>query len=76
MGTFGVALGKRQPYKPTSNSNLYVRPSRYTKEFMDKEKYFTLSHFNPSYRKALGYLGSHSGRSDDKIKNAGLTPCF
>ena len=54
----------------------YVRPSRYTKEFMDKEKYFTLSHFNPSYRKALGYLGSHSGRSDDKIKNAGLTPVF
>lgn len=23
----------------------YVRPSRYTKEFMDKEELFTLSHF-------------------------------
>lgn len=35
----------------------YVRPSRYTKEFMDKEACFTLSHSPEQYRKALGYLG-------------------
>lgn len=54
----------------------YVRPSRYTKEFMDKEACFTLSHFPEQYRKALGYLGSRSGRNGDKIKAAGLTPVF
>ena len=54
----------------------YVRPSRYSKEFMDKEELFTLSHFPEQYRKALGYLGSHSGRDDNKAKAAGLTPVF
>lgn len=54
----------------------YVRPGRYTKNFMDKEEYFTLSRFDPSYKKSLGYLGSHSGRDGDKAKAAGLTPVF
>ncbi|MGN1235396.1 MAG: flavin reductase family protein, partial [Christensenellaceae bacterium] len=54
----------------------YVRPQRYTKEFMDREELFTLSAFDPSYKKALGYLGSHSGRDGDKIQEAGLTPLF
>lgn len=54
----------------------YVRPSRYTKEFLDREECFTLSHFPTEFRKALGYLGSHSGRDEDKIKAAGLTPIF
>ena len=54
----------------------FVRPSRYTKEFMDSEEYFTLSHFPASMKKALGYIGSHSGRDGDKAKDAGLTPVF
>ncbi|MDD7009348.1 MAG: flavin reductase family protein [Bullifex sp.] len=54
----------------------YVRPSRYTKVFMDSEEYFTLSHFPEEYRKALNYLGSHSGRSENKVQTAGLTPVF
>lgn len=54
----------------------YVRPGRYTKTFVDKEEYFTLSCFDESYRKVLGYLGSHSGRDGDKAKAAGLTPVF
>lgn len=54
----------------------YVRPGRYTKELADKEELFTLSHFPNEYRKALGYLGTHSGRDGDKISGAGLTPIF
>ena len=54
----------------------YVRPGRYTKTYMDKEEYFTLSHFPVEYKKALGYLGSHSGREGDKIEATGLTPVF
>lgn len=54
----------------------FVRPSRYTKEFIDREPYFTLCAFKPGDKKALGYLGSHSGRDGDKFKAAGLTPVF
>lgn len=55
---------------------IYVRPQRYTKEFVDREDRFTLTFFDPSYRKALGYLGSHSGRDGDKVAYVGLTPVF
>ncbi len=55
---------------------IYVRPQRYTKEFLDREDYFTLSFFPEEHHKALGYLGSHSGRDSDKIAEAGLTPVF
>ena len=60
------------PNRPTAIA--YVRESRYTKEFMDKSSMFTLSLI--SDRKALGYLGSHSGRSEDKFANAGIKPMF
>ena len=55
---------------------VYVRPQRYTKEFMDREELFTLSFFPEGYRDRLGYLGTHSGRDGDKIAEAGLTPVF
>lgn len=51
----------------------YVRPQRYTKEFMDREEYFTLSFFGEAYRKALGVCGSKSGRDVDKVKECGFT---
>ena len=59
-----------------STAAVYVRPSRQTKEFMDKEKLFTLCSFAPEYKKALGYIGSHSGRDGDKITSASLTPVY
>ena len=51
----------------------FVRPGRHTKGIMDKEELFTLSRFPEKYRKNLAYLGTHSGRDGDKIKNSGLT---
>lgn len=55
---------------------VYLRPQRYTKEFVDREEYFTITVFPEEYRKALGYLGSHSGRDGDKVAVVGLTPVF
>ncbi len=57
-------------------SVIYVRPQRYTKEFVDREPLYTLCFFPEEYRKALGYLGSHSGRDEDKVAKVGLTPVF
>ena len=51
----------------------YVRPQRYTKEFLDREEYFTLSFFGEAYRKALSVCGSKSGRDVDKVKECGFT---
>lgn len=51
----------------------YVRPQRYTKEFMDREELYTLSFFSADYKKDMAYIGSHSGRDEDKLAATGLT---
>ena len=54
-------------------ASVYVRTSRYTHEFMDREDYFTISFYPEEYRKILGVLGKKSGRNMDKMKDSGLT---
>ena len=54
----------------------FIRPSRYTLEFCEKEEYFTLTFFPEEYRKALSFCGTKSGRDYDKCKETGLTPAF
>lgn len=54
----------------------FVRPSRYTYGFMEKEKYYTLSFFGADCRRALQFCGSKSGRDVDKVAETGLTPVF
>ena len=54
----------------------YIRPQRYTKEFIDKEELFSVSFLKDGHRDALKLCGSVSGRDHDKIKEAGLTPVF
>ena len=51
---------------------VYVRPQRYTKKFVDENEYFTLSILDEKYKSQLAYLGSHSGKDEDKIHNCGL----
>jgi flavin reductase (DIM6/NTAB) family NADH-FMN oxidoreductase RutF len=55
---------------------IYLRPQRYTKEFVDREELFTLSVFPEDYKKDLGYLGRVSGRDEDKVAATQLTPVF
>ena len=40
------------------------------------EELFTLTFFDESKRKALGYLGTVSGRDEDKVAAVGMTPVF
>ena len=54
-------------------ATVYVRPSRYTHEFMDRERFFTVSFFGEEHRRALGLLGSKSGRDGDKLALTRLT---
>ncbi len=52
---------------------IVVRPQRYTKEFIDNAGTFSLTFFDKSYQKMLGYFGTKSGRDEDKIKKFNLT---
>lgn len=44
-----------------------IRPQRYTKEFVDAADVFTVTFFGGDYKEQLSYLGSVSGRDEDKI---------
>lgn len=54
---------------------VYVSEDRFTKHLMDGNEYFTVTGFPQSEecRAALGYLGSASGRNEDKMAGSGLT---
>lgn len=51
---------------------IFLRPQRYTKEFVDQSDTFSLSVLGEEYRKTLTYLGTVSGRDEDKIEKSGL----
>ncbi len=53
---------------------VYVHPARHTHGFLTESPYFTLSFYPEDCRKALAYMGSHSGRDGDKAAACGLTP--
>ncbi len=53
---------------------IFVRPERYTHEFIEANDRLTLSFFDEKYRQALQICGTKSGRDGDKVKEAGLTP--
>ncbi|MBM6723507.1 flavin reductase family protein [Pseudoflavonifractor phocaeensis] len=65
-GGLGVLWGK-----PVAT--VYIRPQRYTLEFVEREEWFTLAFFGEEYRKALALCGSKSGRDIDKVKECGFT---
>lgn len=65
-GGLGVMWGKDVAF-------IVIRKSRFTKAFVDASDYFSLTFFADSYKKQLGYLGSVSGRDEDKILKSGLT---
>jgi flavin reductase (DIM6/NTAB) family NADH-FMN oxidoreductase RutF len=52
----------------------FVRPQRYTYEFMQKHTFYTLSFYDRNYRDALNLCGTKSGRDIDKVAATGLTP--
>ncbi len=53
----------------------FVRPQRYTLEFMEQHDVFTLSFFDERFKPQLNFCGTKSGRDTDKVAECGLTPC-
>ena len=57
-----------------STITVYLYPTRLTREYMNANDTFTVSFFSKEYKKALGILGTKSGRDGNKIVDSGLTP--
>ena len=68
-GGVGVIWNKKVAY-------IFIRPQRYTKEFVDANDYFSLSVLPDDYRVDLTYLGRVSGRDEDKIARTGLEVAY
>lgn len=68
-GGIGIMWGKPCVFCP-------IRPSRYTKEFVDREEYFTITLLQDGHRDALNRMGTVSGREVNKMTDSGLTPLF
>ncbi len=64
-GGLGVMWGKNVSY-------VVIRPQRYTKEFVDNSETFSLCFFSNAYKDILKYMGTVSGRDEDKIENSNL----
>ncbi len=69
-GAIGNIWGR--PTRPTVT--VYVAQKRYTKEFMEIKKRFTVMTFKD--KKIAEYMGQHSGRDTDKAKDLGLTVAY
>ena len=52
----------------------FVKPERYTWEFVDSSDYFTVSYFPQELNGIHKIYGYKSGRDIDKAKEAGITP--
>ncbi len=68
-GGLGVLFNKNVAY-------IFVRPQRYTKQFVDDASTFSLTFFDDSYKEQLSYLGTVSGKDEDKITKSNLTTVY
>lgn len=55
-------------------ATVYVKPCRYTYEFMEQNELFTVSFYSEDWKKDLAILGTNSGRNCDKVSLTHLHP--
>ena len=55
---------------------ILVSATRYTHKYLEENETFSINVFPPSYRRQLAYIGSHSGRDEDKVAATGLKTDF
>ena len=67
LGGFGVMWRKK-------TATIYIRQSRFTKTILDSQDYFTLSFLPEKHKPQMSYMGSHSGRDENKYEGSGLHP--
>ncbi|MBQ2973616.1 MAG: flavin reductase [Clostridia bacterium] len=68
-GAIGEIWGKDAAF-------IFIRPQRYTYEFLEKNDIFTITFYGEEMMDALRICGSKSGRDINKAEVCGLTPVF
>lgn len=69
-GAFGELWGQ-------DTATIYIRPQRYTEEFLNKNDYFSICFFPSELKQQIhSVCGSKSGRDVDKVKEAKITTAF
>lgn len=53
---------------------VYVKPCRFTYEFMENNEYFTVSFYDKKYNEEMIYLGTKSGRDTNKVNDVNFHP--
>lgn len=77
LNTMTVSWGAVGELWGKDMATLYIRPQRYTEEFLNKNDYLTVSFYPEDMKKQIhGVCGSKSGRDVDKVKECNLTPVF
>ena len=66
-GGFGILWGMEVCF-------CFIRPTRYTYNFMEKVNYFTACFFDEEYRDVLNFCGTKSGKNINKMSYEKLTP--
>lgn len=54
----------------------FIRPQRYTLEFVENNDYFSISFYDKKYKDKLTFCGTKSGRDVDKVKEISFNPIF
>lgn len=68
-GSMGVIWGAPAAFT-------FVRDSRFTKEFLDESETFSLCFFGNGYEETYRYMGTVSGRDEDKTAHCKLTVAY
>ncbi len=76
LNTMTVSWGAVGELWAMDMATVYIRPQRYTVNYIEEQDYFTLSFYPEDKHSVLAYCGSKSGRDVDKIKENNLTPVF
>lgn len=75
--TMTVSWGSVGELWGVDTATIYIRPQRYTEEFIDSNDYFTVSFYPAEMKQQIHSIcGSKSGRDIDKAKEANITPVF
>lgn len=75
-GSFGTMWNKKDYDGHLPTMTCFVRPQRYTNEFMLNNNYFSVCKLKDENKEMHNVIGVKSGRDLDKIKEVGLTPIF
>lgn len=55
---------------------IFVSATRYTHKFLEENDTFSINVFPPEFRRQVAYIGSHSGKDEDKVAATGLAVEF